>query len=107
MSFSPIRSLLPFAARRAGITKDLAITKALHAAQGELERIFGKNYSMFAEPVAVKQDGAFVISCRSPAVAQTVRLNERAVLESVRAAAPSLNISRIYLVPRSRSDVAS
>ena len=60
MAFAPLRALLPGAARRAGITKDLAITTALRAAQGELARVFGRQYAAFADAIAVGKDGALV-----------------------------------------------
>ncbi|MDO8599089.1 MAG: DciA family protein, partial [bacterium] len=105
MAFSSLRNLLPGAARRSGITRDVAITQVLRIAQQELERIFGKDYSKFAEPVSVRKDGALVIACRSPVVAQTIRLHEMAVLTAVRTASTSITIGRVFLVPRSREDV--
>lgn len=104
MSFSPIRSLLPGAARRSGITRDLAITKTLRACQRELVRVFGEDYPKFAEPVAVRPDGALVIACRSPAVAQTVRLREDAIRAGIHGANAGIAITRLYLIPRSRAD---
>lgn len=105
MGLSSLRSLLPHAARRAGITRDLAITEALRACQRELIRIFGPEYSKFAEPLAVRQDGALVIACRSPAVAQTIRLHEMDVLRAVQERARRVSVSRLCLVPRSASDL--
>jgi hypothetical protein len=107
MSLTPIRRLLTGAARRAGITHDLAITGALRACQRELASMFGAAYPKFAEPVAVTKEGAIVIACRSPAVAQTIRLHDADVLRAVRAAAPQLTIGRVLLVPRSREDLRS
>ncbi|MBI4434271.1 DUF721 domain-containing protein [Candidatus Uhrbacteria bacterium] len=104
MALTPIRRLLTGAARRAGITRDLEITSALRACQRELASMFGAAYSKFAEPVAVTKEGGLVIACRSPAVAQTIRLRDATVLRTVRAAAPRLTIERIILVPRSRDD---
>lgn len=104
MAFSSLRYLLPGAARRAGITRDIAITRALRAAQESLTRMFGTDYSKFAEPVSVRQDGALVIACRSPAVAQTIRLHETEIVGYTKTAAPSLPIARLFLVPRSRGD---
>lgn len=104
MAFTSIRSLLPSAARRAGITKDLAIADALRAVTGRLEQIFGGKYGAFAEAVAMHPDGSVVIACRSPAVAQTIRLHESEILTAVRSATPSLRIERVFLVPRSKSD---
>ena len=104
MGFAPLRSLLPGAARRAGITRDLAITNVLRACQKELERAFGSEYSKFAEPVAVRPDGALIIACRSPAVAQTIRLREQTIRDGIRDANPGITINRLSLVPRSRAD---
>jgi|GEM_PF-4696771 len=105
MGFTSLRSLVPGAARRAGITRDLAITEALRACQRALVSVFGADYSKFAEPIAVQPDGALVIACRSPAVAQTIRLHEQPVLRDVRSSARGLTIERLYLIPRSPSDV--
>ena len=105
MSLTPLRRLLPGAMRRAGITRDLAITEALRACQGALRNIFGAEYSKFAEPIAVTAQRALMITCRSPAVAQTIRLHDAEVLRAVRAAAQTLTIERVLLVPRSRDDL--
>lgn len=105
MGFTSLRRLLPGAARRAGITRDLDITSALRACQGALRNIFGVEYSKFAEPIAVTAQRALMIACRSPAVAQTIRLHDAEVLRAVRAAAPTLTIERVLLVPRSREDI--
>lgn len=105
MALTSIHRLLTGAARRAGITKDLNITAALRACQHALVDIFGTAYSKFAEPIAVTKEGALVIACRSPAVAQTIRLHEATVLRVVRTAAPQLTIDRVLLVPRSREDL--
>ncbi|MFH1098484.1 MAG: DciA family protein [Candidatus Uhrbacteria bacterium] len=105
MSFSLLRSLLHSAAQRAGITRDLTITTALRACQAGLVEIFGTEYSKFAEPIALRKDGALVIACRSPAVAQTIRLHETELLRTVRAASPSARVDRLFLVPRSRADL--
>mgnify|MGYP001564818938 CR=1 FL=1 len=107
MSFAPLRSLLPSAARRAGITRDLAITKALRACQEALVGVFGSGYSKFAEPIAVRPDGALVIACRSPAVAQTVRLREQGMLGNIASANPGISVTRLFLIPRSRSDAST
>lgn len=105
MSLTPLRRLLPGAAKRAGITRDLDITSALRACQSALRSIFGAEYSKFAEPIAVTAPHALMIACRSPAVAQTIRLHDAEVLRAVRAAAPTLTIERVLLVPRSREDI--
>lgn len=105
MALSHIRRLLPGAAHRAGITRDLVITAALRACQDALAQIFGAEYSKFAEPVAVRPDGALIISCRSPAVAQTIRLREAEILRGVRATVRQLHIERLLLIPRSAGDV--
>lgn len=104
MGLTPLRRLLTGAAARAGITRDLAITEALRACQRELARLFGNDYAKFADAIAIQKDGALVIACRSPAVAQTIRLHEAAVLDRVRAAARSITVARFFLVPRSPSD---
>ncbi|MBI4433878.1 DUF721 domain-containing protein [Candidatus Uhrbacteria bacterium] len=106
MGFASLRHLLPMAANRAGMTRDLAITAALRAAQEALVERFGPGYARFADSVAVRRDGALVIACRSPAVAQTVRFHEAAILTRVRAAASTLAIRRLFLVPRNPEDVA-
>lgn len=105
MAFSSIRRLLPGAAKRAGITRDLAITEALRACQQELTMLFGKEYAKFADAVAVQQDGALIIACRSPVVAQTIRLHESKVVQHIRAAAQHVRIERLMLVPRSSNDL--
>jgi len=97
--------LLPGAAKRAGISRDLTITASLRACQRALAGIFGAEYSKFAEPIAVTKDGALTIACRSSAVAQTIRLHDADVLRTVRAAAEAIRIERVLLVPRSREDV--
>lgn len=105
MAFSSIRRLLPGAARRAGITRDLAITEALRACQQELTVLFGKEYTKFADAIAVRQDGALIIACRSPSVAQTIRLHDAKALERIRHAAPHVRLERLMLVPRSSNDI--
>jgi hypothetical protein len=105
MPLTPLRRLLPGAARRAGITHDLDITAALRACQRALVEIFGKEYSKFAEPIAVNAQRALIIACRSPAVAQTIRIHDAEVLRAARSAAPQLRIERVLLVPRSRDDL--
>lgn len=105
MAFSSLGKLLPGAARRAGIGRDLAITTAIRAAQDALATVFGSEYSKFAEPIAVQNDGALVIACRSPAVAQTIRLKQERILRCAQAASPNIRIERVFLVPRSREDV--
>ncbi|MDO8599019.1 MAG: DciA family protein [bacterium] len=105
MAFTPLRRLLTGAAARAGISKNLVITEVLRACQRELTQIFGTEYAKFADAVAVQKDGALVIACRSPAVAQTIRLHESAILERVRRAGVGLRLERLYLVPRSASDL--
>ncbi|MDO8425781.1 MAG: DUF721 domain-containing protein [bacterium] len=104
MALSSLRSLLGGAARRAGITRDLAITHALRACQEALREQFGDGYSKFAEPISLRADGALTIVCRSPAVAQTLRLREAALLARIRREAPSVTVSRLSLAPRSRED---
>lgn len=105
MSLTPLRRLLPGAARRAGLTRDLAITSALRAARGALEATFGPSYGRMADAVAVRPDGALVIACRNPSVAQTLRLKERAVLAAVRAVPGAAPVTRLLLAPRSQSDL--
>jgi len=105
MAFSSIRRLLPGAAKRAGITRDLAITEALRACQRELTMLFGKEYAKFADAVAVRPDGALVIACRSPAVAQTIRLHDAKALQRIRDAARHVRVERLMLVPRSSNDI--
>ncbi|MBI4450021.1 DUF721 domain-containing protein [Candidatus Uhrbacteria bacterium] len=105
MAFSSIRRLLPGAAKRAGITRDLAITEVLRACQRELATLFGKEYAKFADAIAVRSDGALVIACRSPAVAQTIRLHDARALQRIRAASPNVRIERLMLIPRSSNDL--
>lgn len=107
MGFAPLRRLLPMAASRAGITRDLAITQAIRAAQEALAERFGPGYSRFADPVAVRRDGALVIACRSPGVAQTIRLHEAKILGRVQAAVSTLGIRRLFLVPRNPDDMVA
>ena len=105
MSLSPLRSLLGGAARRAGITRDLAITLVLRAVQEELTRMFGTKYAAFADATAVQKDGSIVVACRSPAVAQTLRLQEQQIIAHVRTIATAIPVTRLFLVPRSRDDL--
>jgi hypothetical protein len=105
MSLTPLGNLLGGAAQRAGITRDLAVTHALAAARESLSDCFDEDHSKFAEPISVQRDGALVIQCRSAGAAQTVRLHEAMILERVREAAPSVRVTRLYLVPRNPNDV--
>lgn len=105
MGFTPLRRLLGSAAQRAGITRDLTITRVLRVSRDALADIFGERAPLFAEPVAMRKDGTLVIACRSTVAAQTVRLRERDILARVRAAVPRLHIERLFLIPRSREDV--
>lgn len=105
MSLTPLNRLLASAAQRAGITRDLAITHALQACQRDLEKLFGSAYSKFAEPAAVRSNGTLVVVCRSPAVAQTVRLHVHTIIANVQAAAPRAHVQHLLLIPRSRSDL--
>ena len=107
MALRSLHDLLPSAARRAGITRDLAITAALRAGGEALAKIFGSGYARFVDVTAVTKTGELVLTCRSPAVAQTIRIHERAVIAAVTTAAPSLQVTRCFLVPRSRGDVRS
>ena len=47
------------------------------------------------------------IALTSPAVAQTVRLREAAVLAAIRGHARGITVVRLCLVPRSASDIRS
>ncbi|MFH1430664.1 MAG: DUF721 domain-containing protein [Candidatus Uhrbacteria bacterium] len=105
MGLSSIGKLIPGAARRAGISRNLAITEALRACQAALQNVFGVDYSKFAEAGSLRQDGVLVVTCRSSAVAQTLRLREREILETVRQECPQLTINRLFLVPRSKEDI--
>ncbi|MDO8463272.1 MAG: DciA family protein [bacterium] len=107
MALSSLGGMLRGAAQRAGITRNLAITEVLRAAQSALRAQFGDEYSKFAEPRSVRRDGSLTIACRSPAVAQTIRLQEAAILEHIRREVSAMTIVRLFLIPRSSADITS
>jgi hypothetical protein len=82
MSFQPIRRILPFSVRKAGLEEPVTAARIVLEAEAALTRLAGSEQAAFTDVVSVS-DGVLKVIVRSPSASHMLKTIETPLLNEI------------------------